>query len=54
MFLNEVIIKGTPNNGTEDNIDNYIDLTITFNVTDPTVSLKDNDLKSLLIDIVRQ
>ena len=54
MFLNEVIIKGTPNNGTEDNIDNYIDLTITFNVTAPTFSLKDNDLKSLLIDIVRQ
>lgn len=53
-FLNSVIIKGTPNDGTDSNNENYIDLKITFDITTPNISLKNNDFKSLFIDIVRQ
>lgn len=53
-FLNTVSIKGTPNDGSDSNTDNYINLRITFNVTDSDVTFKNNDFKSLYIDIIKQ
>lgn len=53
-FLNNVIIKGTPNDGSDNNLNNYINLKIIFNITDENVSLKNNDFKSLYLDIVKQ
>ena len=53
-FLNNVVIKGTANSGSDENTDNYINLKIQFKIDDPAINLKNNDFKSLFIEVVRQ
>jgi hypothetical protein len=54
-FYNDVVIKGTANNGDpEINTDNYIDLTLTFNVNDSDIVLKNQDLKNLFLEVIKQ
>ena len=49
-FLDDVSISGAVNNGTELDIDNYINLKITFEIPEG-ISLKNRDLKSLFLEI---
>jgi len=53
-FLDDVIIKGTPNNGEEADENNYIDLKLVFKIDDEDIYLKEQDLKSLYLEIVKQ
>lgn len=53
-FLNNVVISGKSNSGSDVNTDNYINLKILFDVDDPEVNLKDNDFKSLYVEVVKQ
>jgi hypothetical protein len=54
-FYNNVVLKGTANNGDpETNVDNYIDLTLTFNVNNSDIVLKSQDLKNLFLEVVKQ
>lgn len=45
-------IKGTPNEGIEDNTDNYVDINIVFDFSN--LPVKKNDLKNLYFEIVSQ
>ena len=53
-FLDKVILSGKANDGSEENIDNYISLKIIFDIPDKNISLKNLDIKSLYFEIVRQ
>lgn len=54
-FYNNVVLKGTANNGDpETNVDNYIDLTLTFNVNNSDIVLKSQDLKNLFLEVIKQ
>jgi hypothetical protein len=46
-----LILKGTANTGSDNDLDNYIDVTISFQMA-PDAYLKDHDLKSLVMDVV--
>lgn len=50
-FVDPVILSGQANIGSDENIDNYISITISFN-PDANAYLKDHDLKSLVMDVV--
>lgn len=53
-FIDKVVLSGKANNGGKENTDNYIQLKITFDIPDKTISLKNLDIKSLYFEIVRQ
>ena len=50
-FVDPVILSGQANTGSDEYVNNYIDITITFN-SGANVYLKDHDLKSLVVDVV--
>lgn len=49
---NDVVIKGTKNNGTDLDKNNYVDLELLFEIDDENVFLKYQDLKELYLEIV--
>lgn len=53
-FFNDVIISGKANNGDDADTINYLDLYLEFRLPDETISLKQLDLKSLYMEVVRQ
>lgn len=53
-FFNDVIISGKANNGDDTDTINYLDLYLEFRLPDETISLKQLDLKSLYMEVVRQ
>lgn len=54
FISNDVKISGAPNNGTDKDKQNYIDLRIIFNVDDDTVTLKNKDIKALFLEVIEQ
>ncbi len=50
-FVSSVILSGAKNNGLESDKNNYVDLKLTFNIGDKSISLKNQDLKSLYLKI---
>ena len=50
-FVDPVILSGQANTGSDEYVNNYIDITITFNPGE-NIYLKDHDLKSLVMYVV--
>ena len=53
-FFNDVIISGRANNGDDADTINYLDLYLEFKLPDETISLKQLDIKSLYMEVIRQ
>lgn len=54
FMANDVKISGAPNNGTDNDKENYIDLRIVFNIDDDSITLKNKDMKALFLEVVEQ
>lgn len=52
-FLDDIVISGKANNGKDSDKDNYINLQIVFQA-DKSLSLKNKDMKSLFLEIVKK
>lgn len=53
-FFNDVEIKGTANNGEDTDTNNYLDVTVVFDPGSDNIKLKEQDVKSLFVEIVTQ
>ena len=52
-FFDTIVLSGKANSGEEKDRDNYLDLLIEFDIPDKTVKLKNSDMKSLFLEIVK-
>ena len=52
-FFDNIILSGKANSGEDKDRDNYIDLLIDFDIPDKTIKLKNSDMKSLFLEIVK-
>ena len=52
-FFDTIALSGKANSGEEKDRDNYLDLLIEFDVPDKTIKLKNSDIKSLFLEIVK-
>mgnify|MGYP004592636811 CR=1 FL=1 len=53
-FFNSEVLKGTTNDGSDTDTDNYLDLKITFDASGDDIQLKVQDIKSLIVEITAQ
>lgn len=52
-FFDTIVLSGKANSGEEKDRDNYLALLIEFDIPDKTVKLKNSDMKSLFLEIVK-
>ena len=52
-FYDEITISGKANNGEENDRENYVDLLVEFDIPDKSVQLKNEDMKSLFVEIIK-
>lgn len=52
-FIDDIVLKGSSNNGLEENVDNYIDITIRFDIKDD-INIKDYDIKTMYVELIDQ
>lgn len=52
-FFEDVVLSGKANNGEDKDRENYLDLLIEFDVSDKSIKLKNSDMKSLFLEIVK-
>ena len=52
-FFDSVTISGKANNGEENDRENYLDLLLELDIPDKSVQLKNEDMKSLFVEILK-
>lgn len=52
-FFDDIVLSGRANSGEDKDRENYLDLLIEFDVPDKSIKLKNSDMKSLFLEIVK-